>query len=57
MFVSLKEREEDMKLAIEERELQKMAALSQQDNKTDELRQVITDLNAVSVICCFSVSW
>ncbi len=36
-----------MALAIEERDLQKMAALSQQDSEKDQLQQVIEDLKKV----------
>ena len=44
---ALHEKQSEMALAIEERELQKMAALSQQDNKTDELQQRYEDVKQV----------
>ena len=37
-----------MALAIEERDLRKMAALSQQDSEKDELQQVINQLRQVN---------
>ena len=44
---TLESTEEDMKLAIEERELQKMAALSQSDAEKDELREQLGRLTEV----------
>lgn len=44
---TLQSKEEDMKLAIEERELQKMAALSHSDAEKDELREQVSRLNEV----------
>ena len=47
MQKTLESTEEDMKLAIEERELQKMAALSQSDAEKDELREQLGRLTEV----------
>jgi len=44
---TLESKEEEMKLAIEERELQKMAALSQIDAEKDELREQVSRLTEV----------
>ena len=44
----LKEKEEEVRLAIEERELQKMAAVSGLDQQKDDLLQQIEMLNSVS---------
>ena len=44
---ALEERGHEMALAIEERDLQKMAALSQQDSEKDQLQQVINQLQQV----------
>ena len=44
----LKEKESEMMMAIEERELQKMAAVSAQDNQKDELQRVIDEMKTVS---------
>lgn len=46
----LQEKEEEVKLAIEERELQKMAAVSGLDQEKDDLLQRIKELNSVSKI-------
>ena len=51
---ALHEKQSEMALAIEERELQKMAALSQQDNKTDELQQRYEDVKQVHRALCDS---
>ena len=47
MQKTLESTEEDMKLAIEERELQKMAALSQSDAEKDGLREQLGRLTEV----------
>ena len=44
----LKEKEEEVRLAIEERELQKMAAVSGLDQQKDDLLQQMEMLNSVS---------
>ena len=44
----LSEKEEEVRLAIEERELQKMAAVSGLDQQKDDLLQRIELLNSVS---------
>lgn len=46
----LKEKEDEVRLAIEERELQKMAAVSGLDQQKDDLLQKIEVLNSVSNI-------
>lgn len=43
----LQEKEEEVRLALEERELQKMAAVSGLDEQKDELLRRIEDLNSV----------
>ena len=45
---TLEEKGQEMALAIEERDLQKMAALSQQDSEKDQLQQVINQLQQVN---------
>jgi hypothetical protein len=45
----LKEKEEEVRLAIEERELQKMAAVSGLDQQKDDLLQKMEELNSVSL--------
>lgn len=45
----IKENEEQMNLAIEERDLQKMAALSQHDERLDMLQDEILKLKTVRV--------
>lgn len=47
---TLHEREEEMNLAIEVRDLQKMAALSQKDTEKDELRERVDYLQQVSIM-------
>jgi len=49
MHRKLYDKEEEMKLGMEERDLQKMAALSQQDNLKDHLQENIKQLMAVSL--------
>ena len=44
----LSEKEEEMKLAVEERDLQKMAAMSQQDTLRDQLQDEVNVLSSVS---------
>ena len=44
---NLQEQEEEMKLAIEERDLQKMAALSQKDTEEDQLKEDVQSLRKV----------
>ena len=44
----LSEKEEEMKLAVEERDLQKMAAMSQQDTLRDQLQDEVNILSSVS---------
>lgn len=52
-YRQLAEYREEMRLAIEERELQKMAALSQQDSLRDDLQCEIGELKSVSgANCC-----
>ncbi|KAJ8314173.1 hypothetical protein KUTeg_008734 [Tegillarca granosa] len=48
--VKLQDKEEEMRLAMEERDLQKMAALLQQDSLRDELQLQVTNLNSVLMI-------
>lgn len=45
----LSEQEQEMKLAVEERDLQKMATLSQQDSLRDHLQTQVDTLSAVSI--------
>jgi hypothetical protein len=47
------ERQEDMQLAVEEQQLQKAAAVKQQESLTDDLRQKFTDLTEVSSALAF----
>ena len=48
---TLAEKAQEMALAIEERDLQKMAALGQQDSEKDQLQQVINQLQQVLYYC------
>ena len=48
---TLEEKAQEMALAIEERDLQKMAALGQQDSEKDQLQQVINQLQQVLYYC------
>lgn len=45
--VQLQEKEEELRLAVEERELQKMAALTGMDEQKDELVRQIENLHSV----------
>ena len=48
---TLEEKQQEMILAIEERELQKMAAISQQDTAQDELKEKLQEY--IEVMCAY----
>lgn len=49
MARKLSEQEQEMRLAVEERDLQKMATLSQQDSLRDHLQAQVDTLSAVNI--------
>ena len=50
VLLYLQEKERDMQLAMEERDLQKMATLSQHDEKFDQLQAELDAVNKVGVM-------